>query len=77
MMMTMMTLTIMIKKTDMHKGDRVMLLSGQEGEIMECLDSTLKTYRIRVVKSKEIVYFDESKLKLKRRHFLNVLLGRG
>ncbi len=61
----------------MHKGDRVLLLSGEEGEIMERLDSTLKTYRIRVIKSKEIVYFDETKLKLKRRHFLNVLLERG
>jgi hypothetical protein len=60
----------------MYKGDLVTLLSGQEGEIMECLDRNVKTYRICLLKSKEMVYLDESKLKLKRKHFLNRLLGR-
>lgn len=60
----------------MYKGDRVILLTGQEGEILERLDEKLKTYRIRLLETKEIVYFDETKLKLKRRHILNWLRGR-
>lgn len=60
----------------MYKGDRVILLTGQEGEILQRLDEKLKTYRIRILETKEIVYFDETKLKLKRRHIFNLLRGR-
>lgn len=60
----------------MYKGDRVILMSGKEGEILELLDMKLKTYRIRIIENNEIVYFDETKLKLKRKHLFNVLLGR-
>lgn len=60
----------------LYKGDRVLLLSGQEGEILDLIDETLRTYRIRLIENNEIVYFDDTKLKLKRKHFLNVLLKR-
>lgn len=60
----------------MHKKDRVTLMSGKVGEIMECLQTVPKTYRIRILDTSEIVYFDESKLTLKRKHILNVMLGR-
>jgi preprotein translocase subunit YajC len=59
----------------MYKGDRVILLTGQEGVILQRLDEKLKTYRIRILETKEIVYFDETKLKLKRRHIFNLLRG--
>lgn len=60
----------------LYKGDRVLLLSGKEGEILDLIDETLRTYRIRLIENNEIVYFDDTKLKLKRKHFLNVLLKR-
>jgi len=60
----------------MHKKDLVTLRSGNVGEILECLPTIPKTYRIRIIDNNEIVYFDESLLKLKRKHILNVLLGR-
>jgi len=60
----------------MHKKDRVTLMSGKVGEIMECLATVPKTYRIRILDSGEIVYFDETKLTLKRKHILNVMLRR-
>jgi preprotein translocase subunit YajC len=70
------TINELINHPTMHKGDRVLLMSGKEGEILERFDMKLNTYRIRVVENNEIVYFDETKLKLKRKHILNVLLGR-
>lgn len=60
----------------MYIKDRVTLRSGKVGEILECLPTVPKTYRTRVLDNSEIVYFDESLLKLKRKHILNVLLGR-
>jgi hypothetical protein len=60
----------------MHKKDHVTLRSGKVGEILECLPTIPKTYKIRVLDTSEIVYFDESLLTLKRKHILNVLLGR-
>jgi preprotein translocase subunit YajC len=76
--MTMMTTTVNIqtKMARLYKGDRVLLLSGKEGEILDLIDETLRTYRIRLIENNEIVYFDDTKLKLKRKHFLNVLLKR-
>lgn len=56
------------------KGDEVMLASGQLGKILGLVDEYVKTYRIQLLESREIVYFDESKLTLKRKHFLNRLL---
>ncbi len=60
----------------MYKKDRVTLLSGEVGEILECLQTIPKTYRIRILDTREIVYFDETKLTLKRKHFFNVILRR-
>lgn len=60
----------------MNKKDRVTLMSGKVGEIMECLPTVPKTYRIRILDTREIVYFDETKLTLKRKHILNVMLRR-
>ncbi len=60
----------------MYKKDRVTLMSGQVGEILECLPTIPKTYRIRILDTHEIVYFDETKLTLKRKHILNVMLRR-
>jgi preprotein translocase subunit YajC len=58
------------------KGDQVELLSGQLGKVLELVEPEVKTYRIEVAATRQIVYFDETKLKLKRKHFLNRLLGR-
>lgn len=58
-----------------NKGDKVMLVSGQLGKIKGLVDEYVKTYRIQLQESGEIVYFDESKLTLKRKHFLNRILG--
>jgi len=60
----------------MYKKDHVTLRSGKIGEILECLPTIPKTYKIRILDNSEIVYFDESLLTLKRKHILNVLLGR-
>lgn len=78
MMTMMMTTTVNIqpRMARLYKGDRVLLLSGNEGEVLNLIDEALRTYRIRLIDSSEIVYFDETKLKLKRKHFLNVLLRR-
>jgi len=51
-----------------------MLVSGQLGKILGLVDEYVKTYRIQLLESREIVYFDESKLTLKRKHFINRLL---
>lgn len=72
----MMTITKAIRSVNLNRRDRVTLLSGQEGEILELVDATLKTYRIRLIENKQIVYFDETKIKLKQKHILNLLLGR-
>lgn len=76
MILMMTTINELIHHPSMYKGDRVILMSGKEGEILELLDMKLKTYRIRIIENNEIVYFDETKLKLKRKHLFNVLLGR-
>jgi hypothetical protein len=60
----------------MYIKDRVTLISGKVGEILDCFPTVPKTYRIRILDNREIVYFDESKLLLKRKHFLNILLRR-
>jgi len=60
----------------MNKKDLVTMMSGKVGEILECLPTIPRTYRIRILDNSEIVYFDETKLTLKRKHILNVLLGR-
>lgn len=57
------------------KGDEVMLASGQLGKILGLVDEHVKTYRIKLAESGDVVYFDESKLALKRKHFINRLLG--
>jgi len=60
----------------MYKKDHVMLMSKRVGEILECLPTIPKTYRIRMLDNNDIVYFDETKLTLKRKHIINVLLRR-
>jgi len=60
----------------MYKKDRVTLMSGKDGEILECLPTIPKTFRIRILDTHEIVCFDETKLTLKRKHILNVMLRR-
>lgn len=57
------------------KGDEVTVLNGKVGRIQSLVDEFVKTYRIKLKDSGEIVYFDESKLRLKRKHFFNRLLG--
>lgn len=76
MTMTMITGNLRIPMASIYKGDRVTLLSGKEGEILDQVDAALRTYRIRLIENNEIVYFDDTKFKLKRKHFLNVLLRR-
>lgn len=76
MILMMTTINELIHHPTLYKGDRVLLMSGKEGEILERFDMKLKTYRIRLLENNEVVYFDETKLKLKRKHILNVLLGR-
>ena len=76
MMMMMITDNLRVPMASIYKGDRVTLLSGKEGEILDQVDAALRTYRIRLIETNEIVYFDDTKFKLKRKHFLNVLLRR-
>lgn len=57
------------------KGDEVTLISGKVGRILGLVNEYVKTYRIELKDTGEVVYFDESKLTLKRKHFFNRLLG--
>lgn len=74
----MMIITEIHRKTmaekEMRKGDLVVLLDGREGKIMELVAiPPQKVFRIKVFDKGYIDYFEESKLRLKKQHFINAL----
>lgn len=54
--------------------DTVTLPDGSIGRVVEVFVATQsRVYKIQRVDTDEIIYFDETKVTLKRRHFRNVL----